>query len=262
MSFPGPLTSLDNLVLGPQEQMDDLAETVNLAVDMIRMGANHVVLLPLFPLLSSELYRELGHTLHYDGPWSSDILYGCLSQDDQELILKRPQIFAGFYHYETPYLDPDVLRALLRVINRYPHLPAALSAEKIEVTRVFEDWPEWKRKNVNPGSASYYLEQGFFRDFFRFLKEYLGGNNRMSPRLSDLIQYYGVVEEVSHQTEESPIVTMTFNSDIAELIPQLAGGKSAGKHAAAPATYLFWKNKGRVISKRLTPALAELLGVV
>jgi radical SAM superfamily enzyme YgiQ (UPF0313 family) len=245
----------------PQEQKEDLSATFALAVDMINLGVDQIVLLPLFPLLSSQLYQQFGETLHFDGPWSSDILYGCLSPDDREQILKWPRIFPGFYHYETPGLDSDMLRSLLRIINRYPRLPAILNLNGIEVMQVFETWPEWLRTHVTLRPENYYLQQSFFADFFQFMQENLTGNPQMTSQLVDLVHYYAVIARVYLNTEESPITAERFNSDVLELMSRFLRKEALAGDLLQPAAFLFWKYQGKVITKRLTPALAGLLGI-
>jgi radical SAM superfamily enzyme YgiQ (UPF0313 family) len=242
----------------PQEREEDLSATLNLAMDMINMGVNEVVFLPLFPLLDSELYREFGDTLRYDGPWSSDILYGCLNEEDQELVLNWPRIFASFYHYETPGLDYDMLRALLRVIIRYPLLLAILSTQNVNIISVFKRWPEWYHSHVTPVSEHYYLKGGFFLDFFQFLLESLNSNVLRSTHLEDIINYYTTIERVASTIEDSQIISEVFNSDISELMRNLMDGKPPTETALQPTVYLFWKSNGRVVSKSLTLALGEL----
>jgi radical SAM superfamily enzyme YgiQ (UPF0313 family) len=245
----------------PQEQKKDLSATFEMAMDLINLGVDQIVLLPLFPLLSSQLYQQFGETLHFDGPWSSDILYGCLSLDDREQILKWPRIFPGFYHYETPGLDSDMLRSLLRIINHYPRLLAILNLNGIDVMQVFETWPGWLRTHVTLQPGNYYLQPGFFADFFKFMQENLTGNPHMTPQLTDLVHYYGVITRVFLHTEESPITMERFNSDVLELMSHFLRKEALAGDLLQPAAFLFWKYKGKVITKRLTPALAGLLGI-
>jgi radical SAM superfamily enzyme YgiQ (UPF0313 family) len=245
----------------PQENQEDLSATCNLAMDMIYMGVDQMIFLPLYPLVGSELYRIFGDTLCYDGSWSSDLLYGCLSQEDEERVIKWPRIFASFYHYETPGLDYDVLRALLRVINRYPRLLAALSKKDIDVMSIFEFWPEWHHSRITLVSEQYYRQKGFFLDFLQFLQDNLNSKMLMTSDLNDIIHYYAVKERVSSAPVDTPITSERFNSDVLALMQHLVDGKPLAKEALQSATYLFWKTHGNVISKRLTPALAELLGI-
>jgi len=245
----------------PQERQEDLSATFALAMDMIHMGVDEVILVPLFPLLGSELYRIFGDTIRYDGQWSSDLLYGCLNHREQEIVLNWPHVFAGFYRYETPSLNSDMLRALLRVMNNYPRLLAALSAKGINMMSVFERWPEWYHIHITQVSEYYYRQREFFLDFFQFLQETLNSNALMTPNLKDVIQYYAVIERVAFAPEDVPIISERFNSDVFVLMQHLVAGKPLTEEALQPTTYLFWKSNGKVIAKHLTVALAELLGI-
>jgi len=257
----GMQVSTSFIVGFPQESQEDLSATLSLAVDMIHMGVNEVVVLPLVPLLGSELYRAFGHTLRYDGPRSSDILYGRLSHEDQEKVLGWPNIFAGFYHYETPGLDSDMLQALLRIINYFPRLLAALSAKNIDVMSVFEHWPEWYHTHSARVSDYYYTKRGFFVDFLQFLKEELDRNSLSTPQLNDVIEYHAVIERVTFAPEDQPIASQRFSSDVLALMRHLVDGTPLTEEAQQPTTYLFWKAQGKVISQHLTPGIAELLGI-
>jgi hypothetical protein len=83
----------------------------------------------------------------------------------------------------------------------------------------------------------------------------------MTPDLNNIIRYYAVVERVVLTPENAPIVSERFNCDVLALMQHLVDGKPLTGEALQPTIYLFWKSNGKVIIKRLTPALAELLRV-
>jgi radical SAM superfamily enzyme YgiQ (UPF0313 family) len=103
----------------PQEQKEDLSNTINMARELISMGVNAVQVYLLSPLPGSELYRTFGNTLQHDGQWS-DLSFRCLTPGERKLIADWPAIFTVFYHYDTPYLNYDLLRSLSLVFNIYP----------------------------------------------------------------------------------------------------------------------------------------------
>lgn len=244
----------------PQERREDLSSTLALAIDMINMGADQVVFLPLAPLLGTELYRIFGDTIRYDDQWP-DMPFGYLSHEEQELVLNWPHVFTSFYHYETPYLNYDMLLALLRIVNRYPRLLAVLSAKDINVISVFEHWPEWYRTHITHVPEYYYRQSRFLLDFFQFLQETLNSSALMTPDVNDIIHYYATIEHVKSAPEDAPIVSERFNCDVLVLMQYLADGKPLTEDALLPTNYLFWKSDGKLIVERLTPALKKLLGI-
>jgi radical SAM superfamily enzyme YgiQ (UPF0313 family) len=243
----------------PQERPEDLSATLALAVDMIYLGVDQVQLHLLAPLPGSELIRTFGNTLRYDGQWS-DVSCGRLSQDEQELVLSWPNIFPSFYYFETPYINHDMLRALSTTFAYFPRLLAGVSAGNINLTSVFEHWPEWFHTHIKC-IPEYYSPQRFLLDFLQFLQESLNTNTLMTPDLNNIIRYYAVVERVVLTPENAPIVSERFNCDVLALMQHLVDGKPLTGEALQPTIYLFWKSNGKVIIKRLTPALAELLRV-
>ena len=229
----------------PQELPEDLSATLSLAVEMVGLGVDQVPLLPLIPLVGSGLYREFGHTIRCEEQQSRD----------------RTDAFSGLCHYETPYLDGDMLAALGAVFNRYPRLLAALPANNVDLSSVFNAWPTWRRIHMPAADGSYYRGPGFASGFLQFLREQLRGVTATSPVLDEMVHYLIVMERVAGGPESAPIVSQRFSCDVVAAIRCLADNKALSEDELRPATYLFWKNGGRVITQRLTPALAELLAI-
>jgi len=238
----------------PQENMEDLTATFDLIMDLIARGVQ-VFLLPLCPLISSELYRTFGDTLVYDGPWS-ELTHGRLGPEYEEQIKQRPQIFAGFYHFKIS-LDEDMIRALVRVINRHPYLITALLAEKVDLIPVFRRWPEWYRAHVKLPLPYYYWPKDFFRDFFQFLNEDLKTNEKITPRIHDLVRWHSLYEQVNLSYSPQPVIE-TFNTDVNVLMSHLINKTPIKDKELQPTTYIFGKINGKLIAKPLMPALEEL----
>lgn len=244
----------------PQDRKEDLSPTLSLVIDIINMGVDQVVFLPLAPLPKTELFRIFGDTIHYDNQWS-DMPFGYLSHEEQELVLDWPHVFTSFYHYETPCLNHDMLLTLLRMVNRYPRLLTLLSTKGINLISVFEQWPGWYHAHITHAPEYYYRQSGFFLDFLQFLQETLSSSALMTSEVSDIIHYYTTIERVTSAPEDAPIVSERFNCDVLLLIQYLTDGKKFVNEALQPTNYLFWKSNGKLIVERLTPALAELLGI-
>ena len=98
-------------------------------------------------------------------------------------------------------------------------------------------------------------------DFLRFLQETLSRDTRLSPDLIDVIRYHLVIETVSCTPEDAPIVSERFNCDVPAVMQHLVENKAVTWEDLNPTTYLFWNSEGKVIVRRLTVALAELLGI-
>lgn len=243
----------------PQERYEDISETLELAMDMIDMGVTKTILYPLTPLPGSDLYREFGNNLFHDGQWS-DIFFGHLCQDEQELVLMWPDIFPSFYHFETQYLNHDMIRALSTTVTCFPLLIAALSAEIIDLVQIFESWPKWfrtQKKHVD----EYYYPKGFFSDFIKFLQEILKNKKLITPNLNDIIRYHLAIGNVLFAPEDAPIVFEKFSCDVLMLIRHLVNGKPLTDEAYRPTDYFFWKSGRKLIIKRATPSLTQLLGL-
>lgn len=250
-----------SFILGfPQEQKDDFIATVDMALEMVRMGVHSVQFYPLSPLPGSELYHTYVATLQHDGQWS-DLSNRCLTEKEKLLIAAWPAIFSGFYHYDIPHLDYNILRAFIMIFNRYPRLLVALSSRGANIISVFEDWAGWYR-SCTPGLTEYYFRQNkFFLDFFEFLNHYLSKIQILTPDLADIIRFHIVTERVSLAPDDSPIVSEKFSSDVMVLISNLVEGKPLSEDILKPANYLFWKLDGKLIIKRSTPTLEKLLNI-
>ncbi len=172
----------------PQEKLEDLSATFNLAVDMAHIGVEELTLHLLSPLSGSELYQTFKDTMCYDSQWS-EMPGKYFSKDEQELVRRWPDIFASFYHFGTPFLNYDMLRAFSNVVNRSIRLLAALSASDIDMMTIFECWPEWYNSRVKHIPGYYYTHQ-FLLDFLQFLRETLTGKGLMTPDLADIIRYH------------------------------------------------------------------------
>ncbi|MBI4296147.1 MAG: cobalamin B12-binding domain-containing protein [Chloroflexi bacterium] len=230
----------------PQERIEDLSQTFALVMDMIRMGVDQAALLPLIPLVGSRLFREFGHTIRYEeNRWESNC----------------PEVFASLYHYDTPFLDRDLLGALARVVNRYPRLLAALSAKDVDFMSIFQKWTEWCHANLSSVPESYHPESRFMLDFLRFLRESLNGSATAAPHVNDIIRYHVALESVTYAEEDAPIVSDKFDCDVPALMHCLIENKAPTPDALKATVFLFWKNDGKVVAQRLTPTLAELLEI-
>jgi ubiquinone biosynthesis protein Coq4 len=129
------------------------------------------------------------------------------------------------------------------------------------VISALESWPEWYHTHITPVPEYYYRQSRFLLDILQFLHETLSGNATMTSQLNDILQYHSVIERIAFSTENAPIVSEKFNSDVLALMHHLVDGKPLPNETLQPITYLFWKSNGKIIARRLTPALAELLGI-
>ena len=107
----------------------------------------------------------------------------------------------------------------------------------------------------------YYYTHQFLLDFLQFLQETLDSQALMTPDLNDIIKYHAVIVRVASQPDDTPMVNEKFNNDVLALMEQLVEDKPLTDDIRHPAAFLFGKNKGKVWVKRLTPEIAELLGI-
>ena len=94
-----------SMIIGfPNEQPEDLRDSLRVFLDLKAAGHALVQLHVLAPMIGSALSGE-GHTLKYDGMPSdfSDTAH-VLDAEDRELIQGHKDIFASFWHYENPLI--------------------------------------------------------------------------------------------------------------------------------------------------------------
>jgi Fe-S-cluster containining protein len=94
-----------SMIIGfPNEQPEDLRDSLRVFLDLKATGHALVQLHVLAPMIGSALSGE-GHTLQYDGmPSDFSDTARVLDAEDRELIQGHKDIFASFWHYENPLI--------------------------------------------------------------------------------------------------------------------------------------------------------------
>ena len=89
----------------PEERLEDLKQSINLIGNLRFAGKGDRVLAlhVLAPAPGTELFHYYKQNLRFDGSFS-DIADAELDDENCKLISEQPDIFPGFYYYESPFL--------------------------------------------------------------------------------------------------------------------------------------------------------------
>jgi radical SAM superfamily enzyme YgiQ (UPF0313 family) len=106
----GILATCGFIVGFPQEQIDDVAQTMRLMLELYFAGNRdqvelHLRLLVPFP--GSPLYEQYGNALALDRHLSDFSIYPS-TPVDMEFIKKYPQVFSPLYYYSPEHIDREV----------------------------------------------------------------------------------------------------------------------------------------------------------
>jgi radical SAM superfamily enzyme YgiQ (UPF0313 family) len=106
----GILATSGFIVGFPQEQIDDIAQTMRLMLELYFAGDRDEIgtyLRLLVPFPGSPLYDQYGHSLAIDHHLSDFSVYPS-TPVDIEFIEKYPQVFSTLYHYIPEQIDREV----------------------------------------------------------------------------------------------------------------------------------------------------------
>ena len=186
-----------SLITGfPEEQWDDLRDTVRVFVHAARTRGSNPQLNLLAPLANTPIHLKYKDQMTLD-QLCSDMSHQGRRQnpEDIQLIRKYPDIFPNFYLLPTAHLDRGLLIELrefmlmARFRSRWLLVAADQAAEGI--LDLFVEWVEYRRSVFaaasGPELRHYYRTPEFHLDFLAFLRGHRAGRD---AKLVVLIDFY------------------------------------------------------------------------
>ena len=239
----------------PEETRDDLRDTVNFFVDMLRFDNVEPQLSLLAPLVGSEIHSIYRDKLILDYNYSDISFQGMeQSSDDRGMIQAYPDVFPNFYTIPTSYMDRTYFKEVMDFLTYLREwllwLPLALFLDSGDMLEVFDRWRLWRSTNLieDPDSSkeSYYKGRKFPEDFIEFVRSYYNKEMAFAKEtISDVIE----IENLVLDREEGPVTQSNSDHGIFGLtsFPY----KPAGLHTAKIGVdykelIQCLKNKGRL----------------
>lgn len=201
------IRSTISLITGfPEEQWDDLNETVQFFLHSARTPKSKPQLNLLAPLANTPVH------LKYKGEMTLEPLCSDVSHqgryhhpEDIELIKRFPDIFSNFYLLPTPELDRNLLlelREFLRMATlRFRWLLGAADQATTRFLDLFVAWVGHRKSIFQAVIGSdlrhYYRTLEFQNDFIAFLRGHHAGKNRKVKIFLDFYEQLGAAESPS-----------------------------------------------------------------
>lgn len=191
------IRSTISLITGfPEEQWDDLSETLQFFMHSARTPKSAPQINLLAPLANTPLHLKYKGAMTLE-PLCSDVSHQGRYQHpaDLELIKRFPDIFPNFYLLPTPYLDRNLLLELREFLGmatlRFRWLLGAADQVSKGFLELFIKWVDRRRiifpAAIGPDLRHYYRTPAFQKDFVAFLCGHRVGKN---PKLKVLIDFY------------------------------------------------------------------------
>jgi hypothetical protein len=262
----------------PDETAEDLAGTVDLFVESLRLDRLEPQLALLAPLAGTRLHERHRRDLALDAI-VSDVAFQGDAQEraDLALIRRHPDVFPSFHSVPTP-LDRRELHELrgflagARLELRWLLLAAAsVSGGGLRAFRAFRAWRRRRARAASPRAlAAYYRGRRFRKDFVRFARALASRSGAAGHALRELARYHASVEaapRLARRTREprtrpvraAGVHLFRLGCDAAALVRALReGGDLAGvpRRESALATRV---RSGRRELLHLGPGAADLL---
>lgn len=198
----------------PEEERDDLRDTIHFFVQSTRLEQAEPQLSLLAPLAGTPIEKKYRDVLVFDHIYS-DISQRGWREDpkDLDLIKKYPRVFPNFY--AVPTLLPRRYVAEVRsfvdsMAFWFRWLPIALVDATGDLLSLFDSWMRWHTHRVQDESqerkdrgSRYYCSSCFARDFLGFVREAMdSGRIPDTQCLRNVLEY----EEALCDLERAPTV--------------------------------------------------------
>jgi radical SAM superfamily enzyme YgiQ (UPF0313 family) len=170
-------TAVSVITAFPDETMEDVEQSIDFIVDSLRYDYAEPQLHLLAPLAETPIHSQYRSELFLDDIYS-DMSYQGWRQDpaDREMIAAHPEIFPNFYGVPTPALDRTYLKELrefvLNGIRRFRWLFVALHQESGNLTRVFDEWLQYRALVPHVELGPHYAARGVWDEFAAFLRSH------------------------------------------------------------------------------------------
>jgi radical SAM superfamily enzyme YgiQ (UPF0313 family) len=187
-----------SLITGfPEENADDLRDTIAIFMDSLRYPGSTPQLNVLAPLAGTPIHVKYKDQMMLDDLCSEMSHQGRVQNEaDRELIRSFPEIFPNFYLLRTAGLDPVFLLELREFLamatRRLRWLVAALDQSGSEILRVLLSWHDCRmglRPELSGGTLRQYYTQNVSRDdFLGFVRANLADFRQ--PAIEALLSYH------------------------------------------------------------------------
>jgi hypothetical protein len=186
-----------SLITGfPEEEWDDLRDTVRVYIHAARTRGSNPQLNLLAPLAGTPVFLTYKDQMTL-GELCSDMSHQGRRQnpEDVKLIRKYPDIFPNFYLLPTLHLDPaqliELREFMLMARFRFRWLLAAADQAANGILDLFVEWLD-HRKSVFPAVTGpelrhYYRTPEFHMDFLAFLRGHRAGRD---AKVNVLVDFY------------------------------------------------------------------------
>jgi radical SAM superfamily enzyme YgiQ (UPF0313 family) len=170
-----------SLITGfPEEDWDDVRDTLRIFTDSARHSQSHPQLNILAPLAGTPIHAAHKHEMELED-LCSDMSHQGLTQNQQDLVLIRsyPDIFPNFYLIPVKALDRDVLFELREFLSMavecFRWLLCSID-QATDLLRFHEEWCAWRRKFrgdlIGSDLRRYYVGKLFRGDFLLFMRKH------------------------------------------------------------------------------------------
>lgn len=176
-------------ILGfPEEEIEDMNQTVFKALHYRAMGTARVFFSKLTALTGTRLYRE------YLDRFEESNLPSTISPQTyglpfvKEIVHQNPDLFSSYYHVPHPTISRDKVQKFVEfshlLVNSYPSLALKImEGEGWSPMGLFEKWDPWAEGRDCPyNNYRIYNERRFQADFVSFIrKNNIGQNESPAP---------------------------------------------------------------------------------
>ncbi len=182
-----------SLITGfPEENWNDLRDTLRVFTHSARCSLSHPQLNILAPLAGTPIHADHRHEMILD-ELCSDMSHQGLSQhrDDLDLIRQHPDIFPNFYLIPIEDLDRDILFELREFLGMsvecFRWLLGAID-QATDLLRFHGEWRAWRTSHTGSLTGSdlrrYYAGRQFREDFLSFVLSHPIGQHRSIAALA------------------------------------------------------------------------------
>lgn len=200
-----------SLITGfPEEQWDDVRDTLKIYMQSARCSLSHPQINLLAPLAGTPLHTNHAHELVLEDH-CSDMSHQGLenSEQDLELIRAYPQIFPNFYMIPSPALDRDTLfelRELLGMaVENFRWLLCAI-AQVEDILEFNELWRAWRLQQCGHMTKSdlrrYYASHHCRSDFLEFVSTSFAHRNDVVMTLVQVQQALNLSSAIETSADE------------------------------------------------------------
>jgi radical SAM superfamily enzyme YgiQ (UPF0313 family) len=170
-----------SLITGfPEEEWEDVRETLRIFMDSARYAHSHPQLNLLAPLAGTPIHAAHKHEMVLED-LCSDMSHQGLTQNQEDLALIRsfPEIFPNFYLIPAKRLDRDLLFELREFLSMtvecFRWLLGAID-QATDLLRFLEEWRAWRQtfrgELIGSDLRRYYVGTLFRGDFLRFIRQH------------------------------------------------------------------------------------------